>query len=202
MMGNHSDTDLKLLVAQLKEGSKQAFECLYREHSKALLANIRYLVKDKEVASEILQDVYLKIWESRSSIDLDRSYKGFLYTVARNMIYDYLRKLALDERRRLVLISKTLEVYTHVEERLILKEHEKLLSEALSQLSLQCRKVYTLSKFEGKSHQEISQLLNISLATVNNHMVKSNRQIRTFFLQNSELSWFVALLATATEINI
>ena len=199
-MRNHSDTDLKLLVAQLKEGSKQAFECLYRVHSKALLANIRYLVKDKEVASEILQDVYLKIWESRSNIDLDRSYKSFLYTVARNMIYDHLRKLALDERRRLVLISKTLEVYTHVEERLILKEHEKLLSEALSQLSLQCRKVYTLSKFEGKSHQEISQLLNISLATVNNHMVKSNRQIRTFFLQNTELSWFVALLATATVL--
>ena len=199
-MTNHSDTDLKLLVAQLKEGSKQAFECLYRVHSKALLANIRYLVKDKEVASEILQDVYLKIWESRNSIDLDRSYKGFLYTVARNMIYDYLRKLALDERRRLVLISKTLEVYTHVEEQLILKEQEKLLTEALSELSMQCRKVYTLSKFEGKSHQEISELLNISLATVNNHMVKSNRQIRTFFSENMELSWFIALLATATVL--
>lgn len=196
-MIDNSDIELKLLVAQFNGGSKLAFERLYRLHSKALLANIRSLVKDKEVASEILQDVYLKIWESRNSIDLEKSYKGFLYTIARNMVYDYLRKLALDQRRRLVLISQTLEVYTHVEEQLICKEHEQLLGKALSKLSLQCRKVYTLSKFEGKSHQEISQLLNISLATVNNHMVKSNRQVRAFFLQHSELS-LLALLVTAT----
>lgn len=196
-MINNSDIELKLLVAQFNGGSKLAFECLYRLHSKALLANIRNLVKDNEVADEILQDVYLKIWESRSSIDLEKSYKGFLYTIARNMVYDYLRKLALDQRRRQVLISQALEVYTHVEEQLICKEHEQLLGKALGQLSLQCRKVYTLSKFEGKSHQEISQLLNISLATVNNHMVKSNRQVRAFFLENSEFS-LLALLLTAT----
>jgi len=199
-MSIYSDSDLKLLVAQLKEGNQQAFECLYRVHSKALLANIRNLVRDNEIASEILQDIYLKIWEIRNTIDLEKSYKGFLYTVARNMVYDYLRKLALDKKKRSELISKTLEVYTHIEEGLILKEHEKLLSEALGQLSLQCQKVYSLSKFEGKSHQEISQLLNISISTVNNHMVKSNRQIRAFFLQNSELSWFVALLATTAVL--
>lgn len=193
-MRGDSDTDIKLLVAQLIDGSVHAFECLYRLHSKALLANIKYLVKDNEISSEILQDVYLKIWESRFTIDLERSYKGFLFTIARNMVYDYLRKVALDEKRRSVLISQALENYTHVEEELISKENKKILKEALDYLPEQCRRVYTLSKIEGKSHNEISQLLNISTATVNNHIVKGNRQIRNYFLQHTELSWFVAAI--------
>jgi len=197
-MGNHSDTDLKLLVAQVKDGNIHAFEYLYRLHSKALLANIKYLVRDKEIASEILQDVYIKIWESRDKIDLDKSYKGFLHTIARNLVYDYLRKAALDERSRSVMLSEAVETYTHVEEALIIKENHKLLTEALKQLSGQCRKVYTLSKLEGRSHQEISDLLNISLATVNNHVVKGNRQIRAFFSQHYELPCLIALILSDT----
>jgi len=193
-MEDYSGTDIKLLVTQLKDGNIHAFECLYRLHSKALLTNIKYLVRDKEVASEILQDVYIKIWESRDKIDLDKSYKGFLHTVARNLVYDYLRKAALDERSRSVMFSEAVEVYTHVEEALLTKENHKLLTEALKQLSDQCRKVYTLSKLEGRSHQEISDLLNISLATVNNHMVKGNRQVRAFFSQHYELPCFIALI--------
>jgi RNA polymerase sigma-70 factor (ECF subfamily) len=193
-MEEYSEVETKLLLSQLREGNTCAFERLYQMHSKALLSNIRHLVKNKEIASEILQDVYLKIWEGRASIDPDKSYKSFLYTIARNLVYDHFRRVALDERRRSELIRTAVQLYNHVEEQLIGKESQVLLNDAVAQLPLQCRTVYTLSRLEGKSHQEISQLLNISPATVNNHIVKANREIRSFLLRHGELALIIALI--------
>ncbi|WPU98428.1 RNA polymerase sigma-70 factor [Mucilaginibacter sp. cycad4] len=193
MQGN-SEVEIKLLLHQLRSGNQRAFEQLYRMYSRYLLSNIRMLVKDKEIADEILQDAFLKIWECREAVDPEKSFKNYLFTITRNLVYDHLRKVALDVRKRCDLMQKALEIYTHVEEELINKENDALLSDAVDHLPFQCRKVYTLSKLDGKSHQEISELLNISLATVNNHMVKANRQIRSFLLRNGELSLVIALM--------
>lgn len=193
MQGN-PEADIKLLLLQFRKGNQRAFERLYRMHSRYLLSNIRALVKDKDVADEILQDVFLKVWENREVVDPDKSFRNFLYTITKNMVYDYMRRVALDIRKRHELMQTALEIYTHVEEQLINKENDALLSDAVEHLPTQCRKVYTLSKFDGKSHQEISEHLNISLATVNNHMVKANRQIRSFVLKNGELSLIIAII--------
>lgn len=193
MQGN-LEADIKLLLLQFRNGNQHAFERLYRMHSRYLLSNIRALVKDKDVADEILQDVFLKVWENRELVNPDKSFRNFLYTITKNMVYDHMRRVALDIRKRHELMQTALEIYTHVEEQLINKENHALLSDAVEHLPAQCRTVYTLSKFDGKSHQEISKQLNISLATVNNHMVKANRQIRSFLLKNGELSLVIAII--------
>ena len=191
-----SEGKIRALLLQLRDGSEYAFEQLYHMHSNLLLANIRALVKDREVSCDILQDLYVKIWESRESIDPNRSYEAFLFTIARNLVYDHLRKITLDKKKRYEFLKGVLKSYSYVEERIQEKEQQGLLTNAMNQLPDQCRKVYTLSKLEGKSHQEISQILHISQATVNNHMVKANREVRSFLLHHKEafLTTFLCLV--------
>ncbi|WP_199137502.1 RNA polymerase sigma factor [Pedobacter sp. ASV12] len=157
--------DHSLLLSQLKKGDSNAFGSLYDLYSRMLLSNIIHMVKDQEVAKELLQDLFLKVWEKRESIDVEKSFKSFLFTIAKNKVYDYLRKVALDKKLTRELIANTIESYSHTEELLSFKEKNACLNQAIEALSPQSRQVYQLSKIEGLSHKEISERLGISVST-------------------------------------
>lgn len=197
MMNTVQDVNVELLLRQLREGSEPAFNALYRLHSKMLLANIRSLVKDQEIAKELLQDLYLKVWENRASINPDKSFRSYLFTIARNMVYDHLRRVALDSRAKLRLLNEAVEAYEHNHSALDDVANTALLQSAVENLSPQCREVYRLSRIEGKSHEEISTIMGISLSTVNNHIVRAKREVRSFLAKNHDLALLlVAALAT------
>jgi RNA polymerase sigma-70 factor (family 1) len=197
-----ADTNIVFLLQQLKQGSEPAFNALYRLHSKMLLSNIRNLVKDQEVAKELLQDLYLKVWENRETIDTDKSFKSFLFTIGRNMVYDYLRRVSLDKKAKLELLAGALEFYSHAEEDLDFKESKEVLQMAVNALPPQRRQIYTLSKLEGKSHHEISHQLGISISTVNNHMVKANKEVRFFLFRNRDLAIILLTSMAISQWNL
>jgi len=186
-MANPAEENIIILVEQLKQGSENAFNKLYKLHSRILLSNIRNLVKDNEIARELLQDLYLKVWENREQFDTSKSFKSFLFTMASNIVYDYFRKVSVDRKAKRRLIANALGFYNHIEEALEFKEQKVILEAAVGTLPNQCREVYKLSKLMGKSHQEISHQLDISISTVNNHMVKANRQVRAFLTQHADV---------------
>ena len=108
------ETDnIDLLTEQLKHDSEQAFTQLYDLFSKQLYRNILRLVKDKDIAEELLQDLFLKIWSNRHKIDPEKSFKSFLYKVAENLVYGHYRKVAQDERLIASLI-KSMFIIIHV----------------------------------------------------------------------------------------
>jgi RNA polymerase sigma-70 factor (family 1) len=175
--------DITLLLQELKQGKESAFNTLYHMHSKQILSNIRKLVKNNEVSKELLQDLYLKVWERRDTIDVEKSFKSFLYTIAKHMVYNHLQRISLDKKARESLLQNAVESYSHTEEELDFRETNKLFRRAVETLPAQCRQVFTLSKLEGKTHLEISSELGISIKTVNNHMVKANKEVRAYLLR-------------------
>jgi len=187
------DENVGLLLRQLKDGSEPAFNALYRMHSVMLLANIRNLVRDQETAKELLQELYLKVWENRENIDETKSFRAYLFTIARNMVYNYFRKVALDNKAKLRLVNEATEAYEHNHAGLDDAANTAMLQDAVQSLSPQCREVYRLSRLEGKSHQEISLLMGISPSTVNNHMVRAKREMRGFLAKNHDVA--IILLA-------
>lgn len=189
-----------LLLLQLKEGNSHAFSTLYGLYSKMLLSNILHMVKDREIAKELLQDLFLKVWEKRAQIDIERSFKSFLFTIAKNSVYDYLRKVALDKKLTQELIANTIEGYNHTEELLGYKEKNACLNQAIEMLSPQSRQVYQLCKIEGLSHKEISERLGISVSTVNNHMVKSSKAVKAFLYNHSDLAITLAVVAMIDQL--
>lgn len=185
------EAELQRLLLQLKQGYEPAFNSLYLSYSKALYQKINRIVKDESVADELLQDLFLKIWEKRATINVNQSFTAFIYTVANNLVYDYLRKVSKDKRLHSRLLINAVDYYLHTEELFIEKETAKIIQDAIDQLSESRRKVFTLCKIEGKTYSEAAAILGIKVATVNSHMVNSIKSIKSYLYKNQEIGLFM-----------
>jgi len=160
-----------------------------------LYRKILQVVKDGAVAEELLQDLFLKLWQKRNTINPDLSFNAYVYTIVNNLVYDYLRKVSHDKRLIARLILDSVDHYLHSEEQLSAKETSKAIQEAISKLTQQQQQVFTLCKIEGKSYEEAGRILGISTATVNSHIVNSKRYIKAYLEKNLELTLTIIILS-------
>jgi len=169
----------KLLIA-LSHGDEQAFFALYDQYSHALFSTIFRMVKDRQVSEEIVQDVFLKVWQKRSTIDPNRSFKSWIFTIAKNDVISWYRKLAKETAMQENLYQHFEQLYVMEKEGDMHEKQAELLERALNTLSGRRKEIFVLCKIEQKSYEEVAQKLNISVSTVSNAMVKSNQHIRQF----------------------
>jgi len=185
--------DEKALLIELKRGDKIAFKQLYEVYSGKLASKLIYLLKSEELAQDILQDVFLKIWINREMIDTELSFGAFLYKIATNLSKNVIRKNVYDQLMRDEVGKE--EVYHPMEEDEDAEQAKAILDQAMDQLTERQREVYTLHKLEGLSYQEISEKLNISLSAINHHIQKANKQLKAV-LKSRSFELFILLLPT------
>ena len=170
MKGAKSNTEL---VKLLKKNDIAAFDAIYNKYCHKLHQFVFiYLLKREEDAEDIVQEVFIKIWQSRGKIDIHASFESFLFTIAYNTTMSLLRKRMSETKSREYL--KSLQKIIS-DEQIINEIHYKELNHKvqtlLKQLTPRQKEIYFLSREEGLSHQEIAKKLNISKCTVNNHLV-------------------------------
>ncbi len=184
------------LILLLQKGDESAFEKIYAQYSQRLLGALIKLVKSENLACELLQDVFIRVWNNREQIDPAKSFKSYLFRIAENLAYDLFRKIARDKRLQAELIARTCSSYNHVEEDLSNKENTQALQHLIIALPPQRRKIFSLVKLEGKTYAEVSELLNISPSTINDHVVKATKFIREQMCNNeaSAISPLIFLL--------
>lgn len=180
-----NDTEI---LNRLKAGDKEAFTYLYQLHSQPLYLNLLKLLKLQPVAEEVLQDVFLTLWEKREIISIDKCLKSYLYRIAENKVYDFFRKLKRDKKLHDSIKEIASSGYGEIEDKLLQKEEVALLNRAIEHLPPQRKMVFRLCKIEGKSYEEISRQLGISTSTINDHIVKATRSVREFILANDKLA--------------
>lgn len=185
--------DEKALLIELKRGDKIAFKQLYEVYSGKLASKLIYLLKSEELAQDILQDVFLKIWINREMIDTELSFGAFLYKIATNLSKNMIRKNVYDQLMRDEVGKEG--VYHPMEEDEDAEQAKAILDQAMDQLTERQREVYTLHKLEGLSYQEISEKLNISLSAINHHIQKANKQLKAV-LKSRSFELFILLLPT------
>lgn len=166
------------ILFRLKRGDTLAFDILYNEYSPKLYRNILRMVKQEILAEEILQDVFIKLWEKKETLNIETSLKSYLFRIAHNLIMDIFRRAAFDKHLLQHLISISTQHACNTNEIIDLKDTQILLQEAIDSLSTQRRKIYLLVKFEGKSYKEVSELLNISQSTISDHIVKATKTVK------------------------
>lgn len=174
-------THEKDLLLRLRDGEEYAFERLYRLYSKRIFVNILKLVNDEDQAQEILQDVFVKIWNHRKNIDPERSFSSYLFSIAKNLVRDFFRKAAHDRKLQAMLIANGTELYDHIESALYHKESTAILQVAIEALPLQRKRIFTLCKMEGKSYGEVAAIMGITVSTVGNQLVKATRSVKQYF---------------------
>ena len=184
-MINENFADEKYWLSLLKQGERKAFDAIYRFYSNRIYSRILAMTKVPEVTDELVQDIFLKVWEKREAIDVSLSFQAWLYKIAEHTVYDHYRKMARDAKMREHLLQNFAELYNQTEDYILNKERADLLDKALQRLPQQRQLIFKLCRLEGKSYDEAATILNISTSTVSNQLVKATKSIKDFVFFNS-----------------
>jgi RNA polymerase sigma factor (sigma-70 family) len=183
------------LVSLLKEGDERAFLELYNRYKLRILGNLVKLLRSEDLALEFSQELFMKVWDTKAFLDPEKSFRSYIFRISENMVMDFFRKAARDKKMHARLMDIQTELYSHVEEGMIDAQESKLFQEAVALLPPQRRQVFTLCKLEGKSYQEVSELLGISTSTISDHLLKANKFLKQQL--NPGMMLFVSALALA-----
>lgn len=184
----------KILLERLKDGDLDAFNYVYKQYAPKIYIRLIKLVKDTNIAEELLQDVFLKIWRNRSKIDISRGFISFINHIADNLAIDLFRKVQRDKKLQIEIWASAVELYYHTEEYMISKETKQILDNAINSLSPRKKEILILNKIQNKSYKEIAEDLNISVSTVSNQLVSAIKDIKLFIQKNYRNEYIITLL--------
>ena len=172
-------TDDAVLQSEIASGNQAAFRDFFEKHRARLYNYLYTVVKSKEIAEEIVIDVFLKIWTGRELITEIRNMDAFLHKVAYNKALDFFR-IASRNAALQKLVRREMEEAREKQADHRLQEWEcrKIINRALERLSPQRRIIFTLSRMEGLSYDEIAEKLHLSRNTVRNTMAETLRSLR------------------------
>ena len=157
-----------------------AFNTIYDKYCYKLHEFVLMYLKQEEDAEEIVQEVFVKIWESRGKIDVYLSFEAFLFTIAYNATISLLRKRVSESKSREYLKSlQQIDSAEQVIDEIQYNELNQKVQSLLNQLTPRQKEIFVLSRAEGLTHKEIADKLNISESTVNNHLVTTLKYLKT-----------------------
>ena len=167
----------RLLDRVLTKGDYHAFQLLFRKMYHPLCVFSMKYVVTREVAEEVVSDVFYSIWKNKKKISVS-SHRSYLYTSVRNRALDHLRTL---KKARHCSIDEAVELpsesYT-IHQALENREAEKQLNDAIRSLPKQCKIIFELSREQGMKYREIAQHLSISIKTVEAQMSRALKHLR------------------------
>jgi RNA polymerase sigma-70 factor (ECF subfamily) len=166
------------LLEGLKKNNNKAFELLYKRYSEKLYYfSIGYL-KSKEDAEGLVQDIFAKIWEIRKTIKPGQSFSSFLFTIAKNSIFNKHRKKLNENTYKEHLRNYFDDIYDKTENDIILADMKSRIDKKVEELPPQRKLIYQLSREEGLSYKEIAEKLNISEKTIETHIRLALKTLR------------------------
>jgi RNA polymerase sigma-70 factor (ECF subfamily) len=164
--------DNRELLLLLKEGNMVAFDTIYEQYCKRLYGFVIRYVKQDTDAEEIVQEVFIKIWENRRKIDVFSSFESFIFTISYNSTISLLRK-RVHEKKYLehLKFSQEFDLTPELTDEIHFKELNEKIQNLLGELTPRQREIFLLSREEGLTHGQIAKKLGISVHTVKNHIV-------------------------------
>ncbi|WP_439882598.1 RNA polymerase sigma factor [Pontibacter sp. MBLB2868] len=165
-------------VTALKNGDEAAFAFLYRRYEAKLYTFAYKLTHDATEAEEVVQEVFLKVWEKRASLDSSQNFDGFLFTIAKNLVYNKAKQRAYHFAFQKYVAAYESNICHHTENKLEFEELKALLEQIYTSLPPVRRKVFIMSRLQGLSNTEIATELNTSTSNIENHLNKALNFIR------------------------
>ncbi len=186
-MSEGANTSEMMLVCELKDRNEKAFRRLFDMYYKDIYVYSISLLKSKELAEENVQEVFLKIWLHCENIDTEKSFKAFLFTIARNQAFNSLNKAANDLVLRQEVFYESVSTVEETDHAVREEYCKKLKKQAINELPPKRKKIFKMSRKHGMSYEEISVELGISINTVKSQMSKALESLRIFFKAHDEI---------------
>ncbi|MFY0712548.1 RNA polymerase sigma-70 factor [Seonamhaeicola sp. NFXS20] len=177
--------DLDLINA-IKYNDENAFEVLFQKYYEDLVSYVTVFTYHKPTAEDIVQQLFITLWVKRRELNITKSVKGYLYTVAHRSYVDYYRstkrKNALFDELKEQALRDSIK-----EDKEIVNKRIKKLKKIVDKLPPKCKEILRLNKLEGLKYQEIANRLNISVKTVESQMRIAYQKIREGFDNDSSV---------------
>jgi len=166
------------------------FEALFKAHFEGLCRYALPYVQDLDTAKEIVQKVFVSLWERREKMDLNQPIKAYLYRAVRSRCLNHIRDHQKFRSRVLDLevLATDLEEEPGAEDQEQLKQD---IEQAMSELPEKCRKVFEMSRFQGMKYKEIAEELEVSVKTVEAHISRAMRILRERLSGKGLLFWWI-----------
>ena len=186
-----SDNITHELLTRLKTGDMLAFDQIYEMYSHKLFSFVFKILKNEAEVDDIVQEVFVKIWESRDKLEDYKLLNAYIFTIAYNNSIDLIRKRIsnnkyLEHLKNSASINFTSNIVSQIEFNELSNQVEKL----IAKIPDRQKQVYLLHREEGLTYPEIAEQMGISKNTVENHMAKALKYIR----QNVDNSLLINML--------
>ncbi|SEA51354.1 RNA polymerase sigma factor [Pedobacter hartonius] len=185
-------TDLEL-IDLLKKDDEHAFAEIYKRYAEALTGFATSKLFDLEDARDIIHDLFVKLWENKKQLQVDRDLKAYLFTLIRYGVIDKIRK-NITRKEYAVMIQGLSDLQaTTIEQQIAAKELQQNIQRSLDELSPRVKEIYLLSREENRSIPEIASQLQLSEQTVKNQLstaLKHLRQSLATILAFTFIHWF------------
>lgn len=186
------------LARSLRNDDISAFNSLYWKYHGAIYANALKLIKDPAIAEDIVQDVFVTLWEKRHSIDPRQDIAGWLFVVSQHKTIDQLKR-----KLRQSLAEKILQSISEEPDVLkddITEEQLGAIEKAVDQLSPQKRKVFELCKVQRRTYEKAAEELHISKYTVKEYLSEAIVSIKKYIGQHSTHAGFLVYFFALSQI--
>jgi RNA polymerase sigma-70 factor (ECF subfamily) len=181
-------------VMQLMNGSLPAFDQLYRRYYEAVLHNALKITKDRVAAEDIVQEVFITLWEKRNALVHPGNIAGWLFVTGSNKSLNYLRREL--RRKEQPLSAENIQDLTYsINAPLFAEAQLQLLEKAIEALPPQRQRAFRLCRLEGKTYEEAADILQVAKSTIKDHLSKATDAIRDYVgRQPVEQEWIFPLL--------
>ena len=166
----------KELIAQFVAGDLNTFEMIFRDYYKPLVQYGNTLLKDPDETEDIVQQVFVSVWEKRTQLDIHTSLRAMLYKAVHNACLNRIKHYKVRAAHAEEL--KATHSYEDASDQLQAKELNEKILRAVDTLPEQCARIFKMSRFEQLKYQEIADQLGLSVKTVENQMGKALKIIR------------------------
>tara|TARA_R110002050_G_C8962065_1_gene514512 strand:- start:14933 stop:15529 length:597 start_codon:yes stop_codon:yes gene_type:complete len=192
-MSEKKENNDLFLVKELIKGNENAFRKLFDKYRNDLYKFSLSMVYSEDYAKEIVQDVFMKIWMKRESLNAELSFKSYIFTITRNKTIKFLKIAANTKRLREEIFYKSQKSSNSTDLYIRESELESLKVKALNKLSPKRRVIFEMSRNQDKTYEEIASELGISISTVRNQMSKALETLRNFMLENEDIGLMLLL---------
>jgi RNA polymerase sigma-70 factor (ECF subfamily) len=169
------------ILQRMIEGDENAFKYFFDTYYDNLCNFVNSYLRDEILSEDVVQSIFIYLWEKKDSLSSDCSIKSYLYTASKNKSLNQIRNIK--NKNRIVeelLTQSELISDEKTDQFLEFEELETIISNAINGLPAQCKAIYQLSRDEGLTNKEISKKLGITVKTVENQMTIAIRKIKDF----------------------
>ncbi len=179
----------KVIFSEIKKGNKKVYEALFNDYYSQLIEFAKSFLFDQQESEDIVQELFVHIWENAQKINIETSVKSYFYQSIRNKCLNRLKSLKVKDKNNLLYMDAVInsgDDLKHFDSKLL-----TTIMQSIDELPEQMGKVFKMKMLDGESREAIAEELNVSINTVKTQLQRAKAKLREKLLDNTNLYFFL-----------